>query len=673
MGSTQRGTTYHVVKTNKTGSRVAVSTQKGAEVTSMTPQRGQGYLISSSQRSGPASTIPIGHRRSEAGHATALHLSSDYLRSSSPQSGPGPSGAPNPRTETRSRTDTSRQASPSRKLTQGESMLYTGQMQQNVSPSREEATRRGVEIRPGRDISNRFSLIPEAKSSRRLSFVDQKDDFTLLEDEPPSKVQYPQGVRVPRRPLICPKDEAVQTEPIRKNVTAGDIRSPRRPPSPERGGNRTYPDSRSTQRRIPGPESDTGRQNSIYAEPKALRRSVNLESSLTLSVLKDLNSGHKASMRPEPEPGHRPSVYNEIKFSPKVLTPSEVEPSTKPSARGESEGGRRVTISPGAQSASRRTSRAASESPRKSSVLATPEPEYKQYIAKPSDSIYEFPRPTLRPPEPSSRKHSVRVELELTPRPLPPRCLPRYGPDSTWWALLSPDGEMPNSRPTTPDIEPKSPPPPDPSLPFFEMETSPFCEDLMFQREKASPSPLSSPKESPSPSPLREVPQAPKHTSRHPTQRFSVFFMDVSEEMYNRVFWWLKGLCFPSPLQPCSAAELSPEAGKRRLSGRQQGLPVFSGLEVGDTEVGLVLSLQDTHRRGRPQAVPQQRGPGMETLGSWCPLAPLLQKPGGLWSLFQIPLPAGSLWWPHHGAGLVDGSLLLSFMNPPGSVAGDRA
>ena len=193
-------------------------------------------------------------------------------------------------------------------------------------------------------------------------------------------------------------------------------------------------------------------------------------------------------MRPEPEPGHRPSVYNEIKFSPKVLIPSEVEPSTKPSARGESEGGRRVTISPGAQSASRRTSRAASESPRKSSVLATPEPEYKQYIAKPSDSIYEFPRPTLRPPEPSSRKHSVRVELELTPRPLPPRCLPRYGPDSTWWALLSPDGEMPNSRPTTPDIEPKSPPPPDPSLPFFEMETSPFCEDLMFQREKASPS-----------------------------------------------------------------------------------------------------------------------------------------------------------------------------------------
>ena len=204
MGSTQRGTTYHVVKTNKTGSRVAVSAQRGAEVASTTPQRGQGYLVSSSQRSGPASTIPTGHRRSEAAHATALHLSSDYLRSSSPPSGPGPSGALNRRSETRSRTDTSRQASPPRKLIQGESVPYTGQVHRNVSPSREEATRRGVETRPGRDMSNRFSLIPEAKSSRRLSFVDQKDDFILLEDEPPSKVQYPQGVRVPRRPLICP-------------------------------------------------------------------------------------------------------------------------------------------------------------------------------------------------------------------------------------------------------------------------------------------------------------------------------------------------------------------------------------------------------------------------------------------------------------------------------------
>nr|XP_020763926.1 septin-4 isoform X2 [Odocoileus virginianus texanus] len=484
MGSTQRGTTYHVVKTNKTGSRVAVSAQKGAEVASTTPQRGQGYLVSSSQRSGPASTILTGHRRSEAGQATALHLSSDYLRSSSPPSGPGPSGALNPRSETRSRTDTSRQGSPPRKLTQGESVPYTGQVHRNVSPSREEATRRGVETRPGRDMSNRFSLIPEAKSSRRLSFVDQKDDFILLEDEPPSKVQYPQGVRVPRRPLICPKDEAVQTEPIRKSVTAGDIRFPRRPLSPERGGNRISPDSRSPQRRIPGPGYEMGRQNSIYAEPKALRRSVNVESSLTLSVLKDLNSGHKVSVCPEPEPVHRPSVYNETKSSPKVLIPSQVEPSMKPSMRGESEGGRRVTISPGAPSASRGTSRAASESPFKSSAFVSLGPFYKQHSTKRSDSIYEFTRPTLRPPEPSSGKHSIHAEMELTPRPLPPRCLPRYGPDSTWWALLSTEGEMPDSRPITPDFEPKSPPPPDPSLPFFEMETSPFCEDLMFQREK---------------------------------------------------------------------------------------------------------------------------------------------------------------------------------------------
>lgn len=67
---------------------------------------------------------------------------------------------------------------------------------------------------------------------------------------------------------------------------------------------------------------------------------------------------------------------------------------------------------------------------------------------------------------------------------------------------------------------------------------------------------------------------------------------------------------------------------------------------MGDTEVGLVLSSQDMQVQGCPQTVPQRRGSGMETLGSWCPLAPLLQKPGGLWSLFQIPLPAGSLVAP---------------------------
>ncbi|KAF5916016.1 hypothetical protein HPG69_003090, partial [Diceros bicornis minor] len=557
MGSTQRGTVYQMVKMNKIGSKVAVSPQKGAEVTNTTPQRGHGYVLASSQRSAAVSLSPSPHRRSEAGHSTTPHSASDYPRSTSPQSGPRLSGAPIPRgTETRPKSEAYRHSSLQRKIQQTQtSASHAIQMQQTVSPSREESTRRGCESKSGRDISNRYSLTPDAKSSRRLSFVDQKDNLQILQEEdPPSKVQYPQGVRVPRRTLVCPKDEAVQTEPIRKSLTAAEIRSPRRPSSPERSGSRVYADSRTTQRRILGQESEMGRQSSIYVEPKPLHRNMNLESSLRLSILKDLDGGQRASVRPEPESIHKHSVYSETKPSSKVLISSEVESNMRSSIRGDGEVGRRVTICPGVQSvqsAHRVTSQAVSESPHKSSMFVTPEPVYKQQTQRPSESVYMSPGPALRYPEPS-RKPSVHAELELIPRPLPPRSLPRYGPDSSWWALLNPEVEMPQSRPTTPDFEPKSPPPLDPLLSFFEMDSSPFCEDPMFQREKASPSlppapatqpPLPSPKESPSRAPLREVPQAPKHTSKQPNQRFSAFFLDVSEEMYNRVIWWLKGLC----------------------------------------------------------------------------------------------------------------------------------
>ncbi|XP_038533028.1 septin-4 isoform X8 [Canis lupus familiaris] len=441
-------------------------------------------------------------------------------------------------------------------------------MQRNISPCREESTRKGGESKPGRDISNRYSLTPDAKSSRRLSFVDQKDNLQILQEEdPPSKVQYPQGVRVPRRTLACPKDQAVQTEPIRKILTATEIRSPKRPSSPEHSSGRVRADSRTAQRRIPGQEYEMNRLSSIYTEPKALHRNMNLESSLRLSVLKDLDGGHRVSLHPDPESIHKHSVYTDTKPSPKILISSEVESNMKSSTRGDSEVGRRVTISPEGQlihSASHVTSRTASESPQKS-IFVTPEHSYKQHPQKPSECVSMSPGPALRYPEPS-QKPSVHAELELTPRPLPPRSLPRYGPDSSWWTLLNPEVETPQSRPTTPDFESKSPPPSDPLLSCFEMDLSPFCEEMMFQREKASPSPplapatpppRSSPKESPNRAPLREAPQALKCTSKQPIQRFSAFFLDVSEEMYNRVIWWLKDEEIKRFLEDTDDAELN--------------------------------------------------------------------------------------------------------------------
>ncbi|XP_035938633.2 septin-4 isoform X1 [Halichoerus grypus] len=551
-----------MVKTNKTGSKVAVSAPKGSEDTNTIPQRGPGYILASSSRSAAAPVSPLPHRRSEAGHLTTLYSTSDCARSSSPQSGPGLAGTPvPPGNETRSKSETYRHHSLHRKSQQSQTASQAVQMQRNVSPSREESTRRGGESKPGHDMSNRYSLIPDAKSSRRLSFVDQKDNVQILQEEdPPSKVQYPQGVRVPRRILVCPKDEAVQTELIRKGLTATGIRSSRRPSSPEHSSGRVNADSRTAQRRIPGQEFEMNRLSSIFTEPKALHRNMNMESSLRLSVLKDLDGGHRVSIRPDPESIRKHSVYADIKPSPKVLISSEVESNLRSSTRGDSEVGRRVTISPEGQllhSASQVTSRVVSESPPKP-VFVTPEHSYKQHTQRPSESLCMSPGP--------SRKHSVHAELELTPRPLPPRSLPRYGPDSSWWTLLNPEVETPQSRPTTPDSESKSPPPPDPLLSFFEMDSSPSCEEMMFQREKASPSPppppatpppLALPKESPNQAPLSKVPQALKCSSKQPIQRFSAFFLDVSEEMHNRVIWWLKDEEIKHFLEDTDDAELN--------------------------------------------------------------------------------------------------------------------
>ncbi|MBZ3889454.1 hypothetical protein SUZIE_203040 [Sciurus carolinensis] len=541
MASTHKGTVYQMIKTNKTGSKVD-SAHKGTEVTTSTPHRGHGYLLSSSHRSAAVSLNPSSQQKFEAAFHTTPHSASDYSRFASPHSGHVHSTAPLHRgTETRSRTEAHRHHSPHRKNQQVQTPAsHTTSVHRHLSPVREETIRRGGESKPGREVGHRI-LSPDTKSTRRLSFIDQKDNLHSqnLQDDPPSKVHNPQGVRVPRRISAYPKDEAIQTDPIRK-LTVGEVRSPKSPSSPEHGSSHVA-EHRTVHRRLLSQEPEVGPHSSIPSESKSSHRNMKMASSLKLSVLKDLVAGTRAAARSDPETLYK-TVYTETKPSPKVIV-SERESNMRSPTR-DSEVSRKATISPQRQSTYRMTSRAVSEGPPKSLVFVTPEPIYKQQIQRPPETIYVSPGPALRYPEPS-RKPSIHAEVELTPRPLPPRSLPRYGPDSSWWALLNPEVEMPQSRPTTPDFEPKSPPPLDSLVSLFEMDSSPFCEDLMFQREKASsPSPPPPPKESPGRVPLREVPQAPKHTIKQPIQRFNAFFLDVSEEMQNRIIWWLKGLCF---------------------------------------------------------------------------------------------------------------------------------
>ncbi|KAM7334036.1 hypothetical protein ACRRTK_007356 [Alexandromys fortis] len=209
MASTQKATVYHVLKTNKSGSKVAVSSHRGAEVTTSTPQRGHGY-VSSSQR-GPAVSLSPSQRRPEAATLTTHCSVADYPRSLSPQPGPGPSTVSTSRgTETRPRTETSRPRSPHRKnqSVQTLSSHLSGGCR-NVSPMREESTRR-YENKPGLEVGYHSSLASDAKY-RHLSFVSEKEEdppskvqkphhlsfVSEKEEDPPSKVQKPQGVKVP--------------------------------------------------------------------------------------------------------------------------------------------------------------------------------------------------------------------------------------------------------------------------------------------------------------------------------------------------------------------------------------------------------------------------------------------------------------------------------------------
>lgn len=130
---------YHVLKTNRSGSKVAVSSHRGAEVTTSSPQRGHGY-VSSSQR-GPAVSLSPSQRWSKAASLSTHCSVANYPRSLSPQPGPGLSPVSTSRgTETRPRTETSRPRSPHRKNQSVQTLSsHLSGGRRNVSPMREES------------------------------------------------------------------------------------------------------------------------------------------------------------------------------------------------------------------------------------------------------------------------------------------------------------------------------------------------------------------------------------------------------------------------------------------------------------------------------------------------------------------------------------------------------
>lgn len=462
MGSPQKSSVYQRFKTKESGHMGEVSGYREPESINKSPHRGHGIQTSISVTMNPKS-----YRKPES-----LQPIAEY-----PQSQSAPSGFASSRAlysqgaEPKSNLDMNRPSSFYRRRRHDQ----TTDPQTAAQVPHPERPRR--EIRPEQD-SSRPTFTPVTRSSRRLNFMNQKDNLEDIPEDPPSKVQYPQGVRGPRRSLVYPKDAEIQTDSNFETKARKYI-------------SRIAADFRAAHKRIPYKHCEVGVQTSFSSEPKTLHRCMNLESDLKLSVLKDVDCTHRVSPHPEPECHYKSSV----KPSRRVLMSSEKQPNVRPPVQRDI-------------------------SSLKSDRL------YRSRKSQ-TESTDEIPGRDLEDP-------CVCPELELTPRPLPPRSLPTYGPDSSWWALLNPGVEVPKSRPTLPQKDPKCPPAYHPCYGFYERDSSSCSEDHRFQRKKNT---LSRPPTSPSPPPisrqkapcqtqLRKSQQASNH-SKQPIQRFSAFFLGM--------------------------------------------------------------------------------------------------------------------------------------------------
>ncbi|XP_016285809.2 septin-4 isoform X6 [Monodelphis domestica] len=500
MGSTQKGSMSQTVKMSKVPIKVSTSV-RGAEVnSSLSPHRGPSFINQrgadlsqsvSPQRGMESRQTAASQRGLDTSQPASPPFGTDFSRNSSPQG--NESGYSS---QSHSKAEASRPRSPHRKSEhvtispqglspQGRTQKFdvlshcnTPRMQ---SPPTQDQPRKNVVI------SGQEGHRTDAKNPSRAP-QNQRESSPPWEVDPPSKVTNPQGVRSPRRRLINPKDECTQTtvyvesKPVLKKPVIAETHT-------------TIVETKPTQK---VQEAEAGPRGIIHAEAKGSHRNlgVAVESAVKVSFRKDLEHPQKALSRME--------------------APQEPEPTVKSSARSARDP-RRVTIL---------TDPDASSSP----CRQQPEP------------------PCHKPPILSSslKPSTGALEQELTPRPLPPRSLPKYGPESSWWILFHPE---PPEPPKCPDNFLLRPEPRQSHLDLFMSQieiASAYCEELIIQREKAtSPEPqfLAKPSRVASRDFLKTALQpleSPACVEDGTIQRFSAFFLDVTDEMLNRVIWWLK-------------------------------------------------------------------------------------------------------------------------------------
>ncbi|XP_074077050.1 uncharacterized protein LOC141512027 [Macrotis lagotis] len=541
MGSTQKGSMSQTAKMTKAPLKVSAPMQRGPEVNnSMSSHR----VLSASHRGADLSQCISPQRGMESRQTAASQRGVDAPQSASPQYGLDFARTSSPQgnecghiSQGQPKAEAIRHRSPQRKIehssTPHGTLLAPAGRAQIKSDVTSHGNIRKTHSPPAQDQTQKNVAAPGHESQRNLHHADVKilsrvptSSQKLLPstscsqwdaEPPPSKVANPQGVRSPRRRLIHPKDESTQTD-VRKNLVYSEDKTMlRKPASPD--PIHTALETKASPRLMSRHDPQAGTRSTIHADTKGSHRnlgSLEVESAVKVSFRKDPEHTQK---------GGRSEVETSKRQAPsptRVAMAQEAEAAPKARSGRES---RRVTI------------------------LTESDSSFPSPSRQPSDPCHKAPILSSSFKSSSSEVPMKAVEPELTPRPLPPRSLPKYGPESSWWILFNPEPLEPIKHETV------LTPPRTSHLDLFMSQieiASTYCEELVIQTEKAtSPEPQSPSKPSSRESSrdfLKSALQpleSPECMEDGTIQRFSAFFLDVSDEMLNRVIWWLKGLSLP--------------------------------------------------------------------------------------------------------------------------------
>uniref|UniRef100_A0A6I8PF86 Uncharacterized protein n=1 Tax=Ornithorhynchus anatinus TaxID=9258 RepID=A0A6I8PF86_ORNAN len=585
--SPQRGPTFSLSASSQQSAEIYL---RGPDASPPSPPRGPDTSRTSSpQRGSVASRTSSPQRGLDASRATSPQRGPDPAPATCPPRGPSCTHATSPPRDPessarrgtdgppRQRAELAGGPSPQRRaeFTQNVSSHVSGSsrpgkvtvaadtlliaMQRSINPQREEAPRRGS-LFSGSETTCRTSFSPDTKGSPPRSTSVVKTDVkpaepirrTPLQPEPdsPSGTSAPQGTKCPRRHLIHPKDEATQTDP------------PRRGPVP--------PGTRPSQKVAAAPDPESAGRDSGSPEAKPPPRGsacLEAESAFRISLRTEAELAQRTLGRPDPEAGHRGYASPEVRSPSRVVAGSEVESARRVHICPDPEPPRKVSLHPETESPRRVSGRLAPDTSRKAAVQLEADAFRRAAVQLETESPR---RVSIRSAPDAPRRAAVQLETEASRRAtvqlemeapwgtvVRPESGPSLGGPPAQSAFGSSPGPVGYLEPI-PEFTPRPLPPR--ALPRIDVALDPLCEELALPREDPAvpPSQPKRPSGLAKPRDALRIPGCPSErigpvrvARKESVPRFSAFFLDVSEEMYSRVIWWLKGLCFFSIWSPC--------------------------------------------------------------------------------------------------------------------------